>query len=230
VSPNQAAIRAILVEFADLCGGSAHPCLAARRPGTPRDSIDVAARISRRGPKETHMNRSKIFAALFLSGSLAACAIALTRGEPEPVRVGVFDSRAVAVAYAHSPQNRATLEALIKERDSATDAKVKAACEKKGEAMQARLHQQGFSTASVADILAVIEQDLPAIASEAGVDVMVSKWDLAYRRDGVEFVDVTSRIIAPFQPDDRVKKMIAGLEGVEPLSLYGTDWDALDRH
>ena len=151
---------------------------------------------------------------------------------PRAVKVGVYDSRAVAVAFAHSAQNRAVLEDLMRRRDEAKKSNATAevgALEARGAALQERLHRQGFSTASIADILKPIEAQLPAIAQAAGVDVLMSKWDVAYRAEGVEFVDVTSAMIAPFAPTDQVRTMIDSLLEQEPLSLYEHDWDA-HRH
>lgn len=174
------------------------------------------------------MSRFRILA---LAVPLAACAAAAPLVvEPAPVRVGVYDSRAVVIAFTHSSRSKEQIQKLIAQRDAATDPAVRASFEKQGEALQDRRHRQGFSTASIADVLEHVEGELPGIAAASNVDVLVSKWDLAYRREGVEFVDVTAAMIAPFAPDDRVKAMIADLKNHEPLSLYGTDWEAIDRH
>ena len=76
-----------------------------------------------------------------------------------------------------------------------------AALDALGPAMQKRLHEQGFGTAPVDDIIARIEDKLPDIAKEAGVDVIVSKWTLTYRSPAAKFVDVTGLIAAEFDPD-----------------------------
>lgn len=168
---------------------------------------------------------------LVLAIPLAACAVASPLVvEPTPVKVGVYDSRAVVIAFTHSGKSREHIQSLIAQRDAESDPAKKAAIEKKGEALQDRRHRQGFSTASIEDVLEHLQGDLPSIAEQMNVDVLMSKWDVAYRKDGVEFVDVTDAMVAPFAPDDRVRSMIADLKNHEPLSLYGTDWGAIDRH
>lgn len=154
---------------------------------------------------------------------LAACAaFGAAPPAPAPIRVGVYDSRAVAVAYAHSEFNDRLIGELVKRRDAAKaardDAGVKAA-EAEGAALQERLHRQGFSTAPIPDILAHVQAELPAIADQAGVDVLVSKWDLAWQRSGVELADVTAAMIEPFHPDERVKQIVADLAKREPVPL-----------
>jgi hypothetical protein len=173
---------------------------------------------------------SSVSIALFLAAAaVGSCLLPQPAKEPTAVKVGVYDSRAVAVAFAQSAQNRAVLDDLMRQHSEAKRANATervAALEAKGAAMQERLHRQGFSTASIADILKPIAEQLPAIAQQAGVDVLMSKWDVAYRGAHVEFVDVTEAMIAPFAPTPEVRKMIDSLVDQEPLSLYEHDWDA----
>ena len=71
-----------------------------------------------------------------------------------PLVLGTFDSRSVAIAYANSETFRSHLADL---HDQLADARAEgdtqrvAELEAYGPALQARLHAQGFSTASVAD-------------------------------------------------------------------------------
>jgi len=146
-----------------------------------------------------------------------------TEGKPEPgkVRVGGFDSRAVAVAYASSPGFNERIKRLMEEKRQAEAAgdqeKVKRLMAE-GKAQQAQLHQQGFGTASVANILETINDQLPAIAREAGVDVIVSKWDIVYQTPSAELVDVTEAMLKPFHPSERVQKIVKDLKQRRPLS------------
>lgn len=172
---------------------------------------------------------SSLSIVLVLAAAAVGSCLLPPTNPPRAVKVGVYDSRAVAVAFAHSAQNRAVLEDLMRRRDEAKKANATAdvaALEARGAALQERLHRQGFSTASIADILKPIEAQLPAIAQAAGVDVLMSKWDVAYRAADVTFVDVTPAMIAPFAPNADVRKMIDSLLEQEPLSLYEHDWDA----
>ena len=145
-----------------------------------------------------------------------------TEGKPErdKLRVGVFDSRAVAVAYAASEGFNRQIKQLMEEKKQAEAAgdqeKVKRLIAE-GKAGQEQLHQQGFGTASVANILEQIKDQLPAIAHEAGVDLIVSKWDIAYQAPTAETVDITQAIVKPFHPSERSLKIIKDLEKHRPL-------------
>ncbi len=48
---------------------------------------------------------------------------------------------------------------------------------------------------SVPSAIARIEDRLPDMAKDAGVDVIVSKWTLTYRSPAAKFVDVTGLIV-----------------------------------
>jgi hypothetical protein len=143
-----------------------------------------------------------------------------TAAEKEKMRVGTFDSRAIAAAYAASDFNNAYVKRLKQEHDKAKAAGDKAKLaelEAEANAQQERLHQQGFGTASVADILEHVKDKLPAIAKEAGVDAIASKWDIAYRAPAAEFVDVTPLMVKPFQPNERTLRIIEDLGKRAPV-------------
>lgn len=142
------------------------------------------------------------------------------------IRVGLFDSRAIAVAFAGSELHDAELKEVRKRYDAAKasgDEKTKAAIEKEMEARQARMHHQGFGTASVQDILDRIEEKLPALAAEAGVDVLVSKWDVAWQRDGAKTVDVTWPLVEVFGASERVRGWVEDLQKKDPISASDID-------
>ena len=144
------------------------------------------------------------------------------KAEKPNLRVGTFDSRAVAIAYGNWEPFRRDIQHL---KDEYTKAKAAGDEEKvkrlgaEGEATQQRMHEQGFSTGSVANILEQIKDQLPAIAKEAAVDVLVSKWDIAYKAPGAELVDVTPLMIKPFHPNERTMGWIKSAENVAPISL-----------
>ena len=138
------------------------------------------------------------------------------------VVVGTFDSRAIAVAYVHSDGFKERLRALMADLErakAAGDGELVAELEALGPAMQKRIHQQGFGTAPVDDIIARIEDELPRIAGEAGVDMIVSKWALAYRGPSAQSVDVTDRLAAEFDPDEATLKTIREIVATEPVPL-----------
>jgi hypothetical protein len=140
---------------------------------------------------------------------------------PNPIRIGVYDSRAVAIAYAGSPMHERILKAKMAERDKAkTDGDEERVKELEtwGQERQQRMHHQGFGSAPVTEMLAHIKDQLPRIAADAGVDVIVSKWQLDYIHPEITPVDITLKIVAPFEPKPKALKWIEQLRGKEPLS------------
>ena len=140
--------------------------------------------------------------------------------------MGTFDSRAVAVAYVQSDAfgnylvaQQTDVAKVLERAKTAGDETLVAELDALGPTMQKRLHEQGFGTAPVDDIIARIMDKLPNIAKEAGVDVIVSKWTLTYRSPAAKFVDVTGLIAAEFDPDERTLKMIQSTVEADPVPL-----------
>ena len=140
----------------------------------------------------------------------------------ETLRVGTFDSRAIVVAYVRSEPAKQLLsnhfEKLNKAKEEGDEKLVKE-LEALGQAYQQVQHQQGFSTASVAEYLEKVKAELPKIAEDAGVDIIVSKWEVMYRNPSIEIVDVTSHLVKLFKPDDSALKLIEELLEQAPMPL-----------
>jgi hypothetical protein len=164
-----------------------------------------------------------------LWGTSAMCAEPVA-GQPggqvaRPVRVGVFDSRAVALAYyrkfLRTPEFTARIQKLKEERDRAKaagdEAKAKQ-LEAEGRGGQENVHSQVFGSAPIDEIMAKIRDQLPAVAKQAGVDLIVSKWSIAYRSADAQFVDVTEPLAKLFQPDEATLKMIREIPKHPPVS------------
>ncbi|MBN2457453.1 MAG: hypothetical protein JXB29_13125 [Sedimentisphaerales bacterium] len=139
------------------------------------------------------------------------------------IRVGIYDSRAVAIAFAYSEFNG--IDAKMAEMEKAKadgDTKKIAELQAWGPAQQARLHRQGFSTTPVDDILEHIRDELPQIAKDANVTTLVSKWDkkTLKRYRSAELIDVTDLIVAPFNPDEKQLKAIEQLKKKKPIPLW----------
>jgi Skp family chaperone for outer membrane proteins len=138
------------------------------------------------------------------------------------LRVGTFDSRAIAIAYVDTDDFKQALKKMKEEYKKAkADGDEKKAKElgAKGEAQQQLLHTQGFSTASVGEYLERVKDKIPAIAKEVGVDVIVSKWDMVYQSPDAEFVDVTDQLVKLFKPDEKTLKIGEDLRKIPPISL-----------
>jgi hypothetical protein len=153
--------------------------------------------------------------------SFAAAEQPAEKSDKTEVRVGVFDSRAVAVAYAHSDWNAKRLKAKIPEMEKAKaagDTKKIEELDKWGKAQQAKLHRQGFGTAPVHDLLKHVKDEIPQIAKETGVDIIISKWDVVYQNPSVELVDITDKIVEPFRPSQKTLSIIKDLVKQPPVS------------
>ncbi|MCA8973616.1 MAG: hypothetical protein KDC98_02795 [Planctomycetes bacterium] len=142
------------------------------------------------------------------------------------VIVGTFDSRAVLMAYVRSPAfsdyvaaQKKDIGAAIARAREVGDHELIAELEALGPEMQNRIHRQGFGTAPIDDVLARIEDRLPKIAETAGVDVIVSKWQLAYQSPTARFVDVTDQLAAEFAPDEATRKVIEQIKTKDPVPL-----------
>ena len=139
-------------------------------------------------------------------------------------RIGVYDSRSIAVASAGSEVFNKWMSALREEHEkakAAEDQKRVAEIEAEGAARQKLMHKQGFSTAPVDNILEQIKDRLPAIKQKAGVDVLVSKWDkdTLAKHSSAKRVDVTMELIDAFNPNERQRKSAIAIQKHKPIPL-----------
>jgi len=143
-------------------------------------------------------------------------------------RIGIYDSRAIAVAFVGSEVYNSTAGKTMAEKmaeykraeaegDQEKIAKLKAW----GGAQQALLHKQGFSTASVDDILEHIKVQLPEIKKQADVDLLISKWDekTLEEHQSAERVDVTMQLVEAFKPNEKQKKSAIEIQKHDPVPL-----------
>jgi len=158
--------------------------------------------------------------AVVLAGALIP-ALAMQAQTAKPsCRIGVFDSRAVALAWARSDEGEEVVRQLRAEYEkakAANDEKRVKELEQEGQWHQVRLHQMGFSTGPVADILAKVKDKLPGIARQERVTAIVSKWELPYAEQGVELVDVTLPLVKLFNPSEQVLKWIEEMKNQPPV-------------
>jgi hypothetical protein len=136
------------------------------------------------------------------------------------VRVGIFDSRAVALAYGRSEEFERSIKAMRDDFEKAKavkDEKRVKELENEGAWSQVRLHQQTFSTATVSSILAKVKDKLPAIAHDARVVMIVSKWEVQFKDPSIETVDLTLPMVQLFHPSEQVLKWIEQMKDQEPI-------------
>lgn len=141
-----------------------------------------------------------------------------------PLRIGVYDSRAVALAYFNSPlQKSPTPQAALKseyaQAKAENDAEKVKELEAAGIALQQLMHEQAFSTGSISNIVALIKDKLPEIARKNGVPLLISKWDVAYRDPAVEYVDLTLPVVELFSPGEKVLGWLKELKNQDPVPI-----------
>lgn len=153
--------------------------------------------------------------------SLDAQRPAATAGQGK-TRIGVFDSRMVAIAYYNSEPQRAAIQQMqadLRDAKAAGDESKIQELQLQGPAMQNLMHYQVFSTASIPNVMEQLAPALPQVAERAGVALIVSKWEISYQRGDVERVDVTDELVRQFAPSEKVQKWIAEGATKPPVPL-----------
>ncbi|HPG61122.1 MAG TPA: hypothetical protein PK586_03895 [Casimicrobium sp.] len=171
----------------------------------------------------------KFFVALALTcGVLALLSTSTAFAQPSggasgapAARIGVYDSRAVAIAYAGSSfqqQKMIALKAAHQRAKDAGDSAEMSRLSSDAKAEQAALHKQGFGTAPVDDLLAHIAAKLPKIQTDAGVARLISKWNSAEleKHTQAERVDVTMQLVDAFEPNDKQRKYAIEIQTRQP--------------
>lgn len=143
-------------------------------------------------------------------------------------RIGIYDSRAIAVAFIGSEVYTAAEGEALAEKtaefenaEAARDHEKLAELKAREETQRTLRQAQGFSTAPVDDILEYIAAQLPGIKKEANVELVVSKWDdetlSAYT--SAERVDVTMRLVEAFRPNEKQRQSAIEIQEVKPVPL-----------
>lgn len=168
------------------------------------------------------MNRLMFGIACLLTITLSSFALAaddLKPATPAPrVRIGVYESRALAVAFAASTQhNQAVAELMQQSKEAQARGDTARVNQLKAQAKQrqVKFHLQGFSSYPVDDILEHLRDALPEIAAKAGVVAIVPKAN--WHNPDIETVDVTDQLVARFNPQERTLKIIKDLRTKPPL-------------
>jgi hypothetical protein len=181
------------------------------------------------------MSRLGWFLAAVLTAATGFCLVGLqptaaqTAGPPK-LRIGTYDARAVAMAYAHSKMNQTQLQEKVqalKEAEAKGDAKRVKELKAWGEAHQWLLHMQGFAGAPVEGILEKVKGQLAATAKAAGVHVIARKAD--FTDDQVEVVDVTDHLVKLFDPSEETLKKIRELRQRPAMDMAELE-QALKEH
>lgn len=176
------------------------------------------------GTMKTILNVPSFLKAVALGLTLAALTSTARAQTNTTERIGIYDSRAVAIAYAGSSYQQARMNELVRQQKQAKAAGNKkeiARIEAEGRAWQAALHRQGFGTAPVADLLTNISNALPTIQAEAKVTQLISKWNEPELKNhaSAEKIDVTMKLVDAFHPSERQRRHAIEIQTKEPVKL-----------
>jgi len=133
-------------------------------------------------------------------------------------RIGVYDPRAIAIAWAGSDFNpvkakRAALEAAKKSGDQQQVKELEAW----GPAQQRLLHFQGFGHVPVGDLLLPVNNGVERIAKAKGLSAIAMECDDI--APNVQVVDVSEELAALFVPVDKAHSIVGSLKNAKPLGL-----------
>ena len=165
------------------------------------------------------MSRRVSAITILLLGVLSVSAAAQDSGGTAPV-TGIFDSRCVALAYYRSEEFLAEVDELKAEYEAALQSGDTERADELGllgPEQQQLVHEQIFSAGDIDEIIWMIWSELPAVAEEAGVDIIVSAWDIIYRDESMQFVDVTDLLVTFFDPSEETLGIIESMKSIPAI-------------
>jgi len=138
------------------------------------------------------------------------------------VRIGVFDSRVVAIAFYQSKfsnvqQTFGALQTRMEEAKEKDDKEAIAKIEREATLRQAIMHQQGFGDGSVNNITETIKDKMAQLAKNENLTAIVSKWELVFSSADIELVDITVKVVDFFEPNEKMKEMTKEVMQSEPI-------------
>lgn len=138
--------------------------------------------------------------------------------ENPKIRIGVYDNRAIACAYAPSEFNPVAEKMKEYEKAKAEgDEKRCAELKEWGATHQRQLHRQGFCAMPVDDLLVYVKDGLAELAQKENLALIVWRYD--YASENVEVIDVTDQIVALYHPTEKTLKIVEEIQKHPPISL-----------
>jgi hypothetical protein len=164
---------------------------------------------------------------LLLVAALSGCALfqpTQAAAEPAPAPqgalLGTFDSRLLALAYYRSSafaDRTGTARVAHARALDAGDPEAARRIEREMSDLQSQAHRQTFGQAPVPEILALVEDAIPALARSAGVQAVASRWDLVWQEPNAAFPDLSFLLAETFHPDAETLNMMKDIAGKSPL-------------
>ena len=138
--------------------------------------------------------------------------------EPAKIRIGTYDSRAIAIAYAHSrfnPVAEKTRE-FDKAKTAGDEAKMKE-LKAWGAEHQRQLHFQGFGRVPVDDLLQPLKDQIAKLAREKQLAAITMSCD--FTGEQAEVIDVTDDLVKLYDPPEKALKSVREIRKVKPIKL-----------
>ncbi len=153
-----------------------------------------------------------------------------TESSDHHAAIGVFDSRAIALAYGRSSRPDCMLAKVkaVHEQHAAAeqnqDTALMESLEQEAGALQEEIHNQVFGGAPIPDILGMLDQtEVQKIAHSSGVVCIVT--DPLFLDPGLSTVDVSLQLCELFEPDAQTVQMIQDLMATDPVPLSELNHD-----
>lgn len=146
----------------------------------------------------------------------------LSQPKVQVLKIGTYDSRIIIFAYSRSAFFRQHMMKFNSANDSAQKAKDTAKIRElsiQAMSYQHLLHQMVFGTGSVTAVMDLVKDKIPEIARNAGVSMVLSKWEMMYKDPSAEVIDLTEQIVQLFNPKEDIHKMMEEISKTEPVPL-----------
>ena len=153
----------------------------------------------------------------FIISILSASVSAQTK-----ILIGIYDSRAVAIAYGNSSEGKAKINELwagLKNAKSTKNDSLIRRLKVRGVAYQTLAHLCAFSYGSVVEILEKHKAEVDSIEKSTHVQALVSRYELLQNTGTIETVDITNNLVQLFNPSEQVRQWIGEAAKQAPLPM-----------
>jgi Skp family chaperone for outer membrane proteins len=174
------------------------------------------------------MNKTSLFiiALLFLLSG-----VNFSQQSKEKFRIGTFDSRCIAIAYAKSDEFKKEIDSMKIEHKKAKEegnTQLAEKFEQLGQTRQFIMHQQGFSKASINNIIVNFNGVFPRLAEKNNLQMIISKWEIVFADESFELVDITDQLVDYFNPNEETKKVLEQVKLMDPVPIEEISINPMD--
>lgn len=162
-----------------------------------------------------------VLAVLIALGLGTTLGVGQTKGDAPgagKVRIGTYDNRSIAVAYAASKYNPVKEKtAAYKRAKDAGDRDTAKEFEAWGERFQRQLNFQGFGRVPVGDLLEPVTDRVRDLAQRRGLAAISMGCD--YADADVELVDVTEDLVKLYDPSEKTLATARQIRAAKPMDV-----------